>query len=999
MTFKQRIGKPWLIWIHILSRSNRLDLPDSPNRLIPPILFWLVAISVCSLVAVLPAQQIHVQLSGEQVYVGQALTLEIQISQAEEIREPVLPQIDGVTIEKTGTPSRRIVTTIINNSRRQTQTVIYSFRLTPQQAGEYRIPAFTITADSKKFEVESRQFQALVSETGDLLFAEIDTPLTEAYVGQPVPLTLKIWLAPYTDEERKIRLTERDMWQLLSRQSQKNWGIFSKRLQELADKRQRPAGNLVYRDQVDGSQGAYYLYEIETSFYPQRPGPLNLPEFTVAGEYPTGLGRSRGMGSVFEDEAWTGFDRLFGESPFRSDRLAITASRPISVIAKSPAVEIIDIPSLGRPEDYRGAVGRYKMIAKASADEVKTGDPINLQLLIQGDGPMDSLPGPRLTSYPPLTDNFVVSEDPAAGIVQDGVKLFWTTIRPKHPGVGEIPPLPFSFFDPQLREFKTVYSPSIPIRVLPGDPLSLDSITGLTPEPLPKNPAEPGSSGGETDRDDWKARFWLDHHSPAEILAWTPASKIWTWLWLSPPVVFLLWLGILQRRRFLSLMPGLAKPDWLTELRKAKTCGELASIIERHCVPPLTNDLQKIQQSCLKAAYGGGAQESFFQLQAELERSLRERDRLSSTLGNQRLKPSRLAQVVLAVLGCSLISAAVPDRPDDSDPAPAPSRWIPLSETQLQQMLIEADRWLEPAIGFRSRFPGQSQAGKLERSTAGSPIGLPTGLELGPESMLQNLSEEEQRIRLAQGIERYRTILSSGFKNPRLLNNLGNAYLAIDEIVLAAASFEDGWRQDPDDYRLLRKLKTVKSKMSDPEPAAASAIPWDCRLLEANQWIPTRFSRVCAWAIWLSGWVWLANRLTRPTSQSPFVWLKNRERGIARGGTRWLCWSAIAMMGLLLWTSWQLNYSWNWGDPSVRSTWTNWAYDGVALSDGVAVRTADDATFPVVGRLHAYQPIRQAARRGGWTKIITLKGDFSGWVKTSEIYSFRSLAGASVDSP
>jgi len=128
---------------------------------------------------------------------------------------------------------------------------------------------------------------------------------------------------------------------------------------------------------------------------------------------------------------------------------------------RSPTV--LPIPSDGKPRDYRGAVGRYRIITQADTKAVDAGDPVTLRIGVLGDGRMDLVQAPPLSEVSELTTGFKV-EDPLAGFVQDYTKIFVTTIRPRSPDVTEIPPIPFSFFDPEKKAYETVYSDPIPLR-------------------------------------------------------------------------------------------------------------------------------------------------------------------------------------------------------------------------------------------------------------------------------------------------------------------------------------------------------------------------------------------------------------------------------------------------------------------------------------------------------------------------------------------------------
>ena len=226
------------------------------------------------------------------------------------------------------------------------------------------------------------------------------------------------------------------MWQLLSEQT--NWGPFAERIQQLADNNQRPVGTEVLRKDRDGASHSYYLYEIDATIYPKKPGKIAADDVRVVVLYPTALGQSRNPFSSFFDQmggpagGMMGDDNFF--SPFGS-RLTVESVRPVVADAKVEPIDVLEIPIADRPADYRGAVGKYIIATKATPTDVKAGDPITLTIGIAGTGPMDLVQAPPLAELPALAKDFKVPNEPLAGYSKGAQKVFSTTIRPRQAGV------------------------------------------------------------------------------------------------------------------------------------------------------------------------------------------------------------------------------------------------------------------------------------------------------------------------------------------------------------------------------------------------------------------------------------------------------------------------------------------------------------------------------------------------------------------------------------
>src|SRR3954463_3809662 len=216
----------------------------------------MTAVIVSGATVAANAADVRVGLSSRETYVGLPVTLRIQIANATKAESPVMPSIDGVDIKSMGAPSRSTQITSINGKTTTSTTQTFAFELTPQHAGTFQIPSLTINADGEAHRTRAVEFVASKSETGDLMFVEIAGKQKKIYVGQALDLTLKIWLRPYSDRRLKVKLSEGDMWRLVSDRSE--WGPFADQIQKLAQNEQRPEGKEVLRKDANGAQHSYY---------------------------------------------------------------------------------------------------------------------------------------------------------------------------------------------------------------------------------------------------------------------------------------------------------------------------------------------------------------------------------------------------------------------------------------------------------------------------------------------------------------------------------------------------------------------------------------------------------------------------------------------------------------------------------------------------------------------------------------------------------------------
>ena len=137
------------------------------------------------------------------------------------------------------------------------------------------------------------------------------------------------------------------------------------------------------------------------------------------------------------------------------------------------------LPNEGRPADFSGYVGEYRISASASPTEVDVGDPITLVVTLEGSDYMENLTLPPLGSLKEFSDNFKIPSERATGVVKDGRKIFTQTIRAKNHIVKQIPPIRFVSFDTAKKRYLTVESEPIPITVNPTRIITANDAEGL----------------------------------------------------------------------------------------------------------------------------------------------------------------------------------------------------------------------------------------------------------------------------------------------------------------------------------------------------------------------------------------------------------------------------------------------------------------------------------------------------------------------------------------
>lgn len=390
------------------------------------------------------SQEVFVDMPQDQGYVGIPMRLVVVFQNVSSDTEPSIPPIDGFTIRRRPGVNSSQQTTFINGKVMSTSTNTYTFFLTPQHVGVIEIPSITFIADGKAFQSLSKTIEIIETPTSGALKVEVSGTSSDVYLGQPIDMTLKIYVERFTDPILGITLDAREMFTLLSKNS--SFGMFSDALQN-----GRASVQTVRGDTMEGVPTTFYVYSLEATTWPVTTGTLELDPISIIVDYPISLAQKRRSG-------------FFG-----GNSLVIDQSSLVSAQAELPTIRVLTPPLQNQPEWYTGAVGTFDFRIIAQPARANVGEPISITMRITdiSSGPvnLDYLSAPALDRLPALTSNFKVPDKPLGGTVEGRTKIFTQSIRPRNDGVTEIPPLPMSSYDPISDEYVTVWTKAIPITV------------------------------------------------------------------------------------------------------------------------------------------------------------------------------------------------------------------------------------------------------------------------------------------------------------------------------------------------------------------------------------------------------------------------------------------------------------------------------------------------------------------------------------------------------
>jgi hypothetical protein len=335
-----------------------------------------------------------------------------------------------------GGPSQSINNSWINGVRSFSKS--YTYFLSPTKRGTFTIGQSSIEIDRKTYKTSPIKITVTaaveipkdpndpnyIAAESIHLVAEVSK--TNPYLNEPVSVVYKLYVA----ENTGVR----------------NWSeLDSPRYNDFWSQNIEVKGQKVKEGKYKGENYRYVVLK-KTVLYPQKTGELNIEPLTldVSVEVP----------SKRRD--------IFG-------RLMMTTTNR-TVTAGKRKIDVKPLPSIGRPIDFSGAVGRFEFKMISNKNTLKATEAFDLKLEISGKGNLKlfKLPKPNLPSVlevyePEHSEKVSTNISGMRGSVSDTY-----TVVPNAQGQYPIPKVSFSYFDLNTETYKTITSNDLVVSVTGG---------------------------------------------------------------------------------------------------------------------------------------------------------------------------------------------------------------------------------------------------------------------------------------------------------------------------------------------------------------------------------------------------------------------------------------------------------------------------------------------------------------------------------------------------
>jgi hypothetical protein len=378
------------------------------------------------------AVEFETNLSKEKLGINERLRVEFKMNRDGDNFTP--PDFEGFRVLMG--PSQAISSSWINGVKSYSKS--YSYTLAPTQRGIFTINQATIVIDGKTYKTTPRKVEvtAAVDKPNDQLTADdiadqnlhlvAEVSRTNPYLNEAVSVVYKLYVSPSINVSNFRPLdnpTYNNFWSQdipVTSYSVKN-GTY---------------------------QGKSYRYVIlkRVVLYPQKSGSLEIEPLSL---------------DITLDVPTNRRD-FFGQPIYTQTNKTVSAGKR--------TIQVKPLPEAGQPGDFSGAVGSFRFRVTTSKNSLKATESLQATVEVEGKGnlklfqlPSLEMPGSLEVYEPEYNENVRTTLSGMQGKVSNNY-----TVVPSYKGKYPIPPITFSYFDPDDETYKTLSSEEISIEVTSG---------------------------------------------------------------------------------------------------------------------------------------------------------------------------------------------------------------------------------------------------------------------------------------------------------------------------------------------------------------------------------------------------------------------------------------------------------------------------------------------------------------------------------------------------
>ena len=344
------------------------------------------------------------------------------------------PSFNGFRV--VGGPNQSVSNSWINGVRTFSKT--YSYFLTPEKKGNYTIGQASIEIDGdiyKTLPVKVQVTEAVESSLSpgspssvvdDDIELSIEISKSNPYLNEPISVEFKLLFNP------KINVT--NLGEIDNPEFKNFWSqnIKIPRLE-------------IKSTSYKGQRYNYVTWK-KALLFPQKAGDLELLPLTL---------------DVTIDVPTNRRD-FFGNTIYTQTSKKVASRKRI--------IKVKNFPENGKPESFNGAVGNFDISLISSKSQLKATESFQLEFKVNGNGNLKLFSLPEIivpSSLEKYAPEFKEKINTSLSGMNGEISNVYTIV-PQYQGKYPIPPVEFSFFNPNTEQYVTLYSNEIIVDVLDG---------------------------------------------------------------------------------------------------------------------------------------------------------------------------------------------------------------------------------------------------------------------------------------------------------------------------------------------------------------------------------------------------------------------------------------------------------------------------------------------------------------------------------------------------
>ncbi|MGL1932137.1 MAG: BatD family protein [Desulfotalea sp.] len=371
---------------------------------------------------------------------GGVMLVEIQGSRSAEI---ILPDVNGITFQGAGSSQN---VQFINGDF--SATIVKSYVIVAEKEGSYNIPKIEVKVDDESYYSKPFTFRVNADKTAqtkdirgnEIAFIDLQVEKS-AYPGEKLDLVVNA----YFNNNYNIKVNS-------GPQLTYNNGLVISSSSDKPIQTQESRGTTTY---------SKVMWHLSISA-------LKSGSYPVEVQIPAIITTKSQRRNQFNDPF---FNSLFQDN------------KRESFVVKSDIVdvEILKLPEENMPDNFTGAIGKFDIVVSADSAQAEIGQPVTLINTIVGQGNFENV------SPPVMNENKnwkIYPAKPISDQNEKNQKVFEQVVIAKKQ-TSTIPPLHFSYFDPETKEYVVIESEPIKIEVLAN---GLDAVNQDKKEPTIEEP-------------------------------------------------------------------------------------------------------------------------------------------------------------------------------------------------------------------------------------------------------------------------------------------------------------------------------------------------------------------------------------------------------------------------------------------------------------------------------------------------------------------------------